>query len=256
MATCIFCPNEANSNEDMFPCWTLRYVKTGQPLQRQVGNAPVTVTEEQEVRIPCVCETCNNGWMSRLETKVQKYMKPMIDGDPMSLDRDYQKGLAEWTVKTAMVSDAIDQHPRFFTDAECHAFKHDRTMPHGIEVVAGRFTGRSRDAGGSDFTLVIPPDNKTVVRGHAFTVMVGHLVMQAISMHLEPEFYDRGVKMECNPGPWDTALIQIWPKIHERVEWPPSVSFTIDKDQTDYANFRYRWKRNTGHRVITRKPND
>jgi hypothetical protein len=129
----------------------------------------------------------------------------------------------------------------------------DRTMPHGTEIVAGRFTGRSRDAGGSDFTLVTA-DNKLIARGHVFTVMVGHLVMQVMSMHAEPDFHGKTVRMECNPGPWDTGLIQIWPKVHKRVEWPPPVSFSTVNGPTHYANFRYRWKRNTGHEAITYKP--
>ena len=74
MATCIFCPNDANSKEDMFPRWILTLVQTRYPLYRKVGDKPATVTEDQEVRLPCVCMKCNNGWMSRLETKVQKYM--------------------------------------------------------------------------------------------------------------------------------------------------------------------------------------
>jgi hypothetical protein len=74
MATCIFCPNDANSKQDMFPRWILTLVQTRYPLYRKVGDKPATVTEDQEVRLPCVCMKCNNGWMSRLETKVQKYM--------------------------------------------------------------------------------------------------------------------------------------------------------------------------------------
>lgn len=253
MATCIFCPREADSNEDMFPGWTLRLVETRQPLSRQIGNEPPTVTEDQAVLVHCVCTKCNNGWMSRLEMKVQKYMRLMIDDFYLPLDKDYQKGLAEWAIKTAMVSDAIEPHPRFFTDAECHAFKRDRTIPQGTEIVAGRFTGRSRDAGGSDFTL-LTLDRKQVCRGHAFTVMVGHLVMQVMSMRVEPEFHGKTIKMACNPGPWSTSLNQVWPTIHKRVEWPPSESFSTISGPHHYANFRYRWKGSTGHEVRTPKP--
>lgn len=176
-----------------------------------------------------------------------------IDDFYLPLDKDYQKGLAEWAVKTAMVCDTVQLGPRFFTETECHAFKRDRTMPQTTEVVAGRFTGRSRDAGGNDFVL-LTPDKKLVMRGHAFTMMVGHLVMQVISMRVEPEFRGETVKMECNPGPWATGLVQIWPQIQTRAEWPPKVSFSTINGPTHYENFRYRWKRDTGHEVISRKP--
>jgi hypothetical protein len=253
MATCIFCPNEANSKEDLFPRWILKRVQNRYPLYRKVGDNPATITEDQEVRLPCVCMKCNNGWMSRLESKVRKYMALLIDDFSLPLDRDYQKGLAEWAVKTAIVNDTVESHQRFFTEAECHAFKRDRTMPNGTQIVAGRFTGRSLDADGNDFTLLVP-GGKLILRGHVFTVMVGHLVMQVMSMHVEPEFHGKTVKMECNPGPWDTGLIQIWPKIRNSVEWPPPVSFSTVNGPTHYANFRYRWRRDSGHKVITHKP--
>jgi hypothetical protein len=254
MTICIFCSKEADSKEDLFPRWILKRVKTRHPLYRKLGDNPATITEDQEVRVPCVCVHCNTGWMSRLERKVQRYMGPMIDDFYLSLDKDYQKGLAEWAVKTAMVNDAVESHQRFFTDAECHAFKADRTMPHGIQVVTGRFTGRSLDADGNDFSLTTP-DGKLIVRGHVFTVMVGHLLMQVMSMHADREYKGgERVEMECNPGPWDTTLIQLWEKIHDRVEWPPRESFSTINGLHHYANLRYRWKRNTGHRVVTRRP--
>jgi hypothetical protein len=52
MAICIFCPNEANSKEDMFPRWVLKLVQTRYPLYRKVGDKPATVTEDQEIRLP------------------------------------------------------------------------------------------------------------------------------------------------------------------------------------------------------------
>jgi hypothetical protein len=76
---CIFCNNPADSKEDLFPRWILKRVRTGVPLYRQTGDAPPELTEDQEVRIPCVCQSCNNGWMSRMERTVQKFTGPMID---------------------------------------------------------------------------------------------------------------------------------------------------------------------------------
>ncbi len=45
------------------------------------------------------------------------------------LNRQNQQNLPEWAVKGAMINDAVDLHPRFFTDAECYAFKQKRTIP-------------------------------------------------------------------------------------------------------------------------------
>jgi hypothetical protein len=68
MELCIFCGNPADSREDLFPRWILRRVDTRQPLYRRLGDAPPEITEDQEVRVLCACETCNNTWMSGMET--------------------------------------------------------------------------------------------------------------------------------------------------------------------------------------------
>jgi len=57
--TCIFCTNPADSKEDLFPRWVLERVKTRELLSRKVGDGAAELTEDQEVRIPCVCRVPN-----------------------------------------------------------------------------------------------------------------------------------------------------------------------------------------------------
>ena len=89
------------------------------------------------------------------------------------LDRQNQQNLAEWAVKGAMCSDTVDPHQRFFTEPESHAFKQKRTIPDRTLVFAARFTGRSLDSNGVDFTLTEPKSGDLLVRGHVYNVMVG-----------------------------------------------------------------------------------
>lgn len=91
MRPCIFCYDPADSKEDLFPRWILKRVVTGQPLYRQMGDAPPEITEDQEVRIPCVCQKCNNTWMSGMETTVKKFLGPMIEDLALPLDRQNQQ---------------------------------------------------------------------------------------------------------------------------------------------------------------------
>ena len=113
-------------------------------------------------------------------------------------------------------------------------------MPHGIEVVIGHFTGRSLDAGGSDFTAM-GTDQKLVARGHVFTMMVGHVVMQVISMRVEPHAQDKTIRIASSPGPWSSTLIQMWPKVYKKVDWPPAESFSTVNGLYHYGNFKFRW---------------
>jgi hypothetical protein len=254
MEPCIFCGNPADSKEDLFPRWILKRVETRQPLYHQMGDAPPEITEDQEVRLPCVCQKCNNTWMSGMEVTVKKFLGPMIEDLSFSLDRQNQQNLAEWAVKCAMCNDTVDVHPRFFTEAECHAFKEKRTIPDRTRVFAARFIGRSLDSNGVDFTLIEPGAGTLLVRGHVYTVMVGHVVLQMLSWHPEPQHKDKIIRFRAVDGPWDKLTFQIWPIEEKSVNWPPVLSLSILAPATHYGYFRTRFKNETGHFLLTPKP--
>jgi hypothetical protein len=251
---CIFCGNPADSKEDLFPRWILKRVVTRQPLYRQLGDDPPEITEDQEVRLPCVCQKCNNTWMSGMETTVKKFLGPMIEDFSLPLDRQNQQNLAEWAVKGAMCSDTIQPHPRFFTDADCHAFKLKRTIPDRTLVFAARFTGRSLDSNGVDFTLIESTSGDLLVRGHIYNVMVGHVVLQVLSWKPEPQYEEKVIQIRAADGPWGELTIHIWPIQKKSATWPPPWSLSTDVGVTHYGHFRTRFRNSTGHRLITQKP--
>ena len=251
--SCIFCGSPADSKEDLFPRWILRRVDTRQPLVHQIGDGPRISTDDQEVRLPCVCKRCNNTWMSGMEVTVKKFLGPMIDDIAIPLDRQNQQNLAEWVVKCAMCNDTVYAYPRFYTDVECHEFKRSRRIPNRTLVFIARFTGHSLDSHGADFTLIEPEVKTLLVRGHFYNVLVGHVVLQVLSWHPQPEHQDKAVQMRAADGPWEKLSNQIWPIQKKSVNWPPPVSLSSKHDVTHYGYFRARFSREGGHRLVTLK---
>ena len=112
---CIFCGDLVGSGEHILPDW-LKHSKTvdhtavnhtqSQTLIRAVPIAPdavVLTTDLDEQRHggpatkrkePVVCAPCNNGWMSRLETKAKPILLPIVDDEPQELDEDAQRTIA------------------------------------------------------------------------------------------------------------------------------------------------------------------
>jgi hypothetical protein len=247
--SCIFCGKPPDSKEDLFPRWTLKAVGNRHPLYRQVGDAPPEFKEDQEVRIPCVCQNCNNTWMSGMEVTVKKFLGPMIEDLSFPLDRQNQQNLAEWATKCSMVNDAVEPHPRFFTDDECHTFKAKRKIPDGTLIFLARFTGRSLDSKGSDFTLTEPATGNLMVRGHVYTVMIGHVVLQVLSWHPEPAHQGKRVRFKPFNGPWEKLTHQAWPIREKSVKWPPPISLSTVFGPTHYEYFRMRFQNKDGHRL-------
>jgi hypothetical protein len=192
--------------------------------------------------------------MSGMESTVKKFVGPMIDDFAIPLDRQYQQNLSEWAVKCAMCNDTVYAHPRFFTNAECHAFRQKRTIPDKTLVFAARFTRSSLDSSGADFTLIDPGTGTLFVRGHFYNLMVGHVVLQVLSWHPERQHKDKLVRMRAADGPWDKLTIQIWPFEKKTVNWPPPLSLSTVVGVTHYGHFRVRFKNKSGHALVTIKP--
>lgn len=242
MDPCIFCSNLADSKEDLFPRWVLKRVQTRERLRRQIGTAPPIITDDREVRLPCVCQTCNNTWMSRMEMTTKKFMGPMIEDLSFRLSRQNQQNMTEWALKCAMCNDSIDVRPRFFTDAECHVFREKRIIPTTTSVFASRFAGRSLDSNGADFTLIDPNTKQLLLRAHVYNIMVGHVVLQVLSWRPEPQHENKNLLVKATNGPWPMLAIQIWPIQKNSVAWPPRLSLSTLAGFTHYGHFRARFK--------------
>lgn len=248
MATCIFCTNEADSKEDMFPRWMLARVKTRQKLSRRIGDAEPVLTDDQEVRIPCVCTPCNTGWMSKLETKCKPIMVPLLEDIWHPLNRDQQKALCEWAFKTAMVNDSIQEKP-FFTREDGHNFKvNNRAIPLGTAIWLGRYNGVSLSAIGSRFNL--SGNGKIVVNGCVFTILTGHLILQVLSLKEVVKCSILKADLAPYAGPWESLLVQLWPNLPPKViTMPAPLHFSMSKECHHYGKLVYRWSNPNGHSI-------
>src|SRR5579872_2054401 len=186
--------------------------------------------------------------MSRLENKCIPIIGNLLEDISITLDSDYQKLLAAWAVKGAMIIDAEGSKPRFFRSDECEEFKKTRTIPNGTGIWIGRFTGRSLSAINGGFS-VKTEDGVLVAQSHVFTVLVGHLAMQVLSVHEQRDRSIKTIRLAPIDGRWEELLIQIWPKDHKKVTWPPPLPFS-HYGHLPYGSLVYRWTREQGHSLV------
>lgn len=121
---CVFCgnpvrdpaTNRMRAREHVFSFWALdefgvtRDMIEFSPFEAvREDEASLHLTAQTSIRridlnsflLGAVCSTCNNGWMSRLETRVRPSLKTLI-GDRMADPADTD-GLAKWALKTSYV---------------------------------------------------------------------------------------------------------------------------------------------------------
>lgn len=221
--TCIFCEAEVDETcppEHWIPKWVSRAVVGPTQVvehhltwQDEPWHAPIF-----DVTIPRVCQTCNNHWMSNIETRVSKIALPLIVGDDKrSLSKDEQQRIAVWAFLKAITSEIPRPHDQAQTYPEglYPVFKEVRRPPHACAILLG---GRELDT-----TAPVLPyawcrsEGKTYphpeygqVSGYRTAFSIGHLVLDVLGLLAS-------VPMTLQHE--DDRLVRIWP-VESVVEVP------------------------------------
>ena len=210
----------------MWPIWLLKRVDTREPVRRTVGKNPSYQTISRKIRVRSVCKTCNNGWMSRLESKSIPLVGSLLADISLNLDTDYQELASTWAIKTAMVLDSVaNRSSKYYLRAECEALKDRSRIPLGTMIWLGRYIGRSLHSGAAHFTAH-SNDSPVVADCCTTTIVIGHLVVQVLNLRVRAEYKDKTVRIEPNLGRWNESLVPVWPITSTLASWPPRLSFS------------------------------
>jgi hypothetical protein len=164
----------------------------------------------------------------------------MLHGVAMTLDREQQTTISTWIVKTAMVlqATASSEH-HFYNRLEREALRSDSAIPQRSLMWLGKFSGNGLLADGIELRFNIDNVPKAA-DGCVTTIILGQFVAQVLTVHYGPEQHNKTVKLHCGDGPWDRALIDIWPT-SASIEWPPALSFT-ESGFMPYMSLLSRWE--------------
>jgi hypothetical protein len=240
---CLFCDNEATSKEHLWSDWILQRLGT-QPTRIKMGKAPASTMPHSVVEVRCVCRIlCNAGWMSALESENIPVIGRLIENTATPLDAAQQTSLALWAVMKAMILDAVNAKNRghFFTRNECGALRLYRTIPDRTVVQIGAYERKGYSADGTIVWLDFPNAPKAA-KASVSTFVIGHLVIQAVTVHHEAEYENARVQgVSIRDGEWDKLLLRIWPVGTPPTTWPPQATFT-NSGSSSIATLQNRWK--------------
>lgn len=119
---CIFCGKPGMSKEHLWPEWAHGLLPGDDPTVGRSGHTrhrylgpqihPIrrdNVIERQgapkTIKLNVVCHRCNNGWMSKAEEDVRRWLEPMLQSEAVELDAAGQRILAEYFMMKVFVSD-------------------------------------------------------------------------------------------------------------------------------------------------------
>lgn len=238
---CLFCTRPVNSKEHIFSNWILKDLKHAETIKATIGKRPSFYLAKPEIKVGVVCRSCNNGWMSDLETENKPAIQAMINSDPCPLTCTGQESLSRWAVMKAIVIDSINsQRCLFYDSPERERLRTASMIPAGTLIWLGRLSVKAFHVGGTDVWGEINKVAKAF-HGCVSNILMGHLVIQIFTGHARSELLpDDRLFVNCRPGNWDTSLLNVWP-IAADLSWPPAVSFTL-AGEDNIGKLVNRWK--------------
>jgi hypothetical protein len=216
------------NGEHLFPDWLRDILPSSEPgvYFRQIGKDPTDRHEWTKKpfteKTHFVCERCNGGWMSDLESASKPVLSKPIRHEPTALSPVAQMTAATWAFKTCLVfSGSMGSDPV----VPLAHFRHLRAWappPQQVSVWIGSHARVRQDATSSVFIQrplsLRPMDDKLGpddAFGYLFFLAIGGLSFLVVGHR-----YLNRTEVTYE-GSFDEAIDQIWPEPSGNLVWPP-----------------------------------
>jgi hypothetical protein len=237
---CLFCEEPLSrsirAKEDVLPKWLLRHL--GLKTSDQIRGSHITdlglplrpprLQGAHTILQGSVCDTCNNQWMSKLETRVRPTVKAFSVGDSLALAQDDTARLSAWILKTLALYN-ITSNYRSLVDPKDFRHLYQQRLPSpGRHIELAYLPAdepsvfRTRMAPIKFLLLPLESDKEEITRrvdrsSFVLTMQIGELLLQAVSL---PRFGMWGRTDERRKD-----VLRIYPQIPESVIRPPRFGF-------------------------------
>ena len=109
--SCLFCgaTNCKITSEHVWPRWLVDYLPpiTGKVLAERWSSRSGSQEWQTGILAATVntfCESCNTGWMAKIEGTARAIVGPMVQGRATTLNPDAQRAVANWAVLKGLVA--------------------------------------------------------------------------------------------------------------------------------------------------------
>ena len=225
MRVCIFCQGNASTMEDVWPQWlTKRFpLSDASRMEAEIGGRNLGNWRNKTtklLRVKCVCEKCNSGWMSQLEGQVKPVIESILDDQIKTVDVSSQALIAVWAVKTAMALEASNpQRKWFYSDDQRRELRMVSAIPERTSVWIAKCVNQPNIYSAAKDLWTAPGQNE--VHAYVTTMAFDSLAVQVVSIRPYINLL-RGTAITygVSEGPWEKVLMQVWPIMPNSQRWP------------------------------------
>ena len=226
----MFCGGGNLSKEHIWPEWASPLLPSF-PVNQHVEH---TITSEDKGRVTSsrtrektgnawtkkirvVCETCNNGWMSRLEVAAKPILTSLIAGAPCTVTAPDAQTLSKWIAMKIMVAEHNHREDAVSTGQQRMEFRTNLAIPEDFRIWVGRCgvdgwqTAYWRHCATVSLSPAITPEHR-LKNLHSVTFGIGQLLV--FVLHTTVKGLDVDVAVARNG-----MMTPLWP-IAEPLVWP------------------------------------
>jgi hypothetical protein len=245
--TCIFCGGEGRrSGEHVVPLWIDQFFSQLPPTRANPGGKRMTqrFTPALDAGVPArewdsdgpdlktnsVCERCNNGWLSDLETTASGLVGPLVLGDPTTLDAAGQRTIATWGYKTALLMQMLrPEGSRVVPTARFEELHGLGRPPSDARIwLAHRRGGNVMQ---ETFSAIRITGGGVRVPGFFSVLAFGRMII-LVAARLAPGPERMRIGSDVDPQ----ITVQIWPGSVRGATWPPPTPLTDLKARSIIAS--------------------
>ncbi|MEO6701676.1 MAG: hypothetical protein ABI140_21035 [Jatrophihabitantaceae bacterium] len=224
----------------------------GRTSDQEMSEAPNLIVEKKgsvlTARIREVCRTCNNGWMSRLETVAQPLLErlwaPTYAFGRTALDVDEAALVATWATKTAWERERTSDQAVTATEEMRRHPMDQQLPPEFTSVWIARHQGRT------NFGVFVARVEATHQDDHWSTDRRRHVLMCVMT------FRGLSVLVRTDDG-WGVAQMEL-PESHWRkmwpvsgpIRWPPPMA--VSDEDVQAVAMRHSWLRHPDVPIFVR----
>jgi len=225
MRRCIFCQERASTKEDVWPQWlTKRFPLSDiSYMDAELGGRNLSNWRNKSTKllqVGCVCEKCNNGWMSRTESKVKPVIESILDNRIKVVNVTSQAHIAVWAIKTAMTLEALNYHREwFYTNDQRRVLRIVSAIPEGTSIWIAKCVNQANIYSTAKDLWTAPGHDEA----HAYvtTMAFGSLALQVMSLRPHMNLLTgTPITYHVSEGPWNQVLMQVWPLMSNSQQWP------------------------------------
>lgn len=232
---CVFCGGGPLSKEHVYPQW-LRTLLINDPRGYPGGRIPQIFRGRRWMSsdplafiAQTVCEPCNNGWMSEIESSAIPHLTPMIrgavlaEGQDLVLDEVAQTAVANWMALRTLIMASTLPYPWPLAFTQWFEwFYSRRTVPPQWHIWIGAYVGilpaHYEVHNFSSFPAALGETTTNIrIRGILTTSVLGYLAYKVIGFSQRVPFDYGGV-----------MLARIFPPVISEVRWPPDRHIITD----------------------------